>query len=189
MSEGQGGASRNADRLNEEASPPVCGVSRSSSPPTDRCSSIGAPLVFYANWQSQYAALLHEYTRSDSIRRAVRDHVFTLQDRILAAGFYGGVERFPMRQATVEVASALEGANDAYTIAARERNARHTQAFERCIRVALGHLFRAQRLEDCAPRERGGFGHSLTDRTQRIDVTGHVVSGFVKTARNRLAGA
>jgi hypothetical protein len=30
-------------------------------------------------------------------------------------------------------------------------------------------------------RERGGFGQTLADRTQRIDVTGHVVAGFIKT--------
>jgi len=144
-------------------------------------------LVFYANWQAQYGALLHEFTESDGTRSAVRDYVLALHDRILGTGFYDGVERFPTRQATVEVASALEGANDAYAIARRERNARHTRALERCIGVALGYLFRAQRLDDCTPRERGGFGHSLADRTQRIDVTGHVVSGFVKTARNRIA--
>jgi hypothetical protein len=143
-------------------------------------------LVFYSNWQSQYAALLHEHTRRDGVRRAVRDYVFALHDRILDAGFYNAVEQLPMHQATVEVACALEGITDAHTIAARERNARHMQAFERCIGMALEYLFRAQRLEDCTPRERGGFGHSLTDRTQRIDVTGHVVGGFVKTARNRV---
>jgi hypothetical protein len=147
-------------------------------------------LVFYAHWQSQYGARLHEFTKSDHLRSAVRDYVLALHDRIVDAGFCDAVERSPMGQATVEVASALEGANDAYTIAKREGDARRTQAFERCIRIALRFLLRAQRLERCTPRERGGFGDSLTERTQqRIDVTGHVVSGFVKTARNRIAGA
>jgi hypothetical protein len=33
-------------------------------------------------------------------------------------------------------------------------------------------------------RERGGFGESLQDRTQRIDVTGHAASAFMKSAQN-----
>lgn len=145
-------------------------------------------LVFYANWQSQYAALLHAHTQNETIRSAVRDHVFALHDRIVSARFYDDVERLPRRQATVEVACALEGINDAYTIAARDGDDRRVRAYERSLRIALAWLLRAQRLDDCFFRERGGFGHSLTDRTQRIDVTGHVVGGFIKTAQNRIVG-
>lgn len=141
-------------------------------------------LVFYANWQSQYAALLHAETRSDALRTAVRDYVFALHDRVRRSGFYDDIERYPLRQATVEIACALEGANDAYSIAARERDGHHMQSYEQSIQTALVWLFRAQRLEGCTPRERGGFGHSLIDRTQRIDVTGHVLAGFIKSARN-----
>lgn len=145
-------------------------------------------LVFHANWQSQYAALLHRHTTSGRVRRAVRDYVFALHDRILDARFYEEVERSPRQQATVEVACALEGVNDGYAITVHEGDQRRMRAYERCIRVALEYLFLAQRLEDCTPRERGGFGHSLVDHTQRIDVTGHVASGFIKAARNGLAG-
>lgn len=141
-------------------------------------------IVFYANWQSQYASPLHEKTRSDALRRSIAEYVFALHDRILGARFYDDVERYPQRQVTVEVACALEGLNDAYTIAAREHDGPRIQAYERCIRVALAWLLGAQRLEGCTPRERGGFGHSLRDRTQRIDVTGHVLGGFIKSARN-----
>jgi hypothetical protein len=84
----------------------------------------------------------------------------------------------------VEVACALEGLNDAYTIAVREGDTGRSAAYERCILTALSWLLRAQRLDDCTSRERGGFGHSLMDRTQRIDVTGHVVAGFIKSVRN-----
>lgn len=143
-------------------------------------------LVFHANWQSQYAALLHAHTPSAPLREAVRDYVFALHDRLLGSRYYEDIERHPMRQATVEVACALEGLNDAYTLAARERDADRLRAYERSIRTALAWLLRAQRLEDCTSRERGGFGHSLTDRTQRIDVTGHVVGGFIKSVANRL---
>lgn len=140
--------------------------------------------VFYASWQSQYGALLHVDTRRDSLRRRVRDFVFALHDRVVESGFYESVQRAPLRQSTVEVACALEGVNDAYTIAVRERDVRHIALYERCIRIALSFLLRAQCIANCAERERGGFGHSLTNRTQRIDVTGHVVGGFIKTARN-----
>ena len=34
------------------------------------------------------------------------------------------------------------------------------------------------------PREVGGFGMSFGERTQRIDVTGHAASAFMKTAGN-----
>ncbi len=140
--------------------------------------------VFYANWQSQYAALLHPSTHRAPLRNAVRDYVFGLHDRVLASQFCEDIERYPTRQATVEVACAVEGLNDAYAIAARERDADRVRAYERCIRVALAWLLRAQRLEECTSRERGGFGHSLADRTQRIDVTGHVLAGFIKSVRN-----
>jgi poly-gamma-glutamate synthesis protein (capsule biosynthesis protein) len=151
--------------------------------------ALGSDLrVFYANWQSQYAAPLHARTQSDTLRREVGDYVFALHDRILEAGFYDAIERYPMRQATVEVACGLEGLNDAYTIAARERDGDRVRAYERCIRVALAWLFRAQRLEHCTPREKGGFGHSLADRTQRIDVTGHVLAGFIKSLQNGVGG-
>jgi hypothetical protein len=139
-------------------------------------------LVFYANWQSQYASLLHERAPSAS----VCEYVFGLHDRLLGARFFDDIEREPNRQATVEVACALEGMNDAYAMALRVRDAERARAYERGIRAAVTWLLGAQRLERCTPRERGGFGHSLRDRTQRIDVTGHVVGGFIKTARNRV---
>jgi len=43
---------------------------------------------------------------------------------------------------------------------------------------------RAQRTTGCTDRERGGFGGSLAIRQQRIDVTGHVASGFIKSVEN-----
>ena len=145
-----------------------------------------ANLVFYANWQAQYAVRLHLLASTGARRQAVRDYVLALHDRIVAAGFYDEIARDPARQATVEVACALEGLADAYAIASREEDARRMDIYATCIRIALAFLFRAQRLDDCTPRERGGFGHSLIDRTQRIDVTGHVIAGFIKCARNQL---
>jgi hypothetical protein len=140
-------------------------------------------LVFYANWQSQYASLLHERARS----APVCEYVFALHDRLLGARFYDDIGRHPNRQATVEVACALEGVNDAYTMALRIGDAERTRAYEQCIRAALGWLLRAQRLDGCTPRERGGFGHSLRDRTQRIDVTGDLDGGVKQAGRNRIS--
>jgi hypothetical protein len=48
----------------------------------------------------------------------------------------------------------------------------------------LDFLLRAQRTTACTDRERGGFGGSLVNREQRIDVTGHVASGFIKCVEN-----
>lgn len=143
-------------------------------------------LVFYANWQAQAGALLHEHARSDHQRASVQDYVCSLHDRIVESGFYDRIERSPEDQATVEVACALEGVNDAYAIARSVHDADRRVTYARCIRIALAYLLRAQRIEGCTPRERGGFGHSLADRTQRIDVTGHVVAGFIKSLRNQI---
>jgi len=33
-------------------------------------------------------------------------------------------------------------------------------------------------------RERGGFGLSVDNRTQRIDITGHAASAFMKSVAN-----
>ena len=143
-------------------------------------------LVFHANWQSQYAVHLHASTRSDAIRSAVRDHVFALHDRVRDEGFYEDVERRPARQATVEVACGLEGLADAWAIASRERDEARLAAYACEVERAVAWLLRAQRLSGTA-RERGGFGHSLGDRTQRIDVTGHVLAGLVKTVEHGLA--
>jgi len=46
------------------------------------------------------------------------------------------------------------------------------------------NIIRAQRTTGCIDRERGGFGQSLAVREQRIDVAGHVTSGFMKSLEN-----
>lgn len=141
-------------------------------------------LVFYANWQAQYGSLLHEHTRSPSCRADVRDYTWSLQDHIQRSGFFDRIERDPDAQVNVEVACALEGISDAYVIAQREHDTGRIDAYARSIRIALSFLLRAQRLANCTARERGGFGQTLADRTQRVDVTGHVVAGFIKSLRN-----
>ena len=140
-------------------------------------------MVFFANWQSQAGRPLFAATSRPEVKDLVRAFLFELHDRIIASGFYDRVARRPERQACVEVACGLEGLADAYAIAVSSRD-RRTADYRRCIKTALGFLVRAQRTTDCTDRERGGFGGSLASGQQRIDVTGHVASGFIKSAEN-----
>lgn len=68
------------------------------------------------------------------------------------------------------------------------RDDEHTRRYERCIQIAPTWHLGAQRLDRCTARERGGFGHTLTERMQRIDVTGHVASEFINPAGNGITG-
>ncbi len=141
--------------------------------------------IFYANWQSQYGVRLHELTDADVLRDEVRDYLFDLHDEIVKSGFYEQIDARPHDQSTVEVASAVEGLSEAYTVAARENDQDQRQnLYGECLRTALSWLFDAQRTDTDHPRERGGFGYSLDDRTQRIDITGHAMSGLIKCAEN-----
>jgi hypothetical protein len=121
------------------------------------------------------------------VKDLVRAFVFELHDRVIESGFYDRVARKPEAQACVEVACGLEGLADAYTIAVSSQD-RRTEDYRRCILTTLGFLVRAQRTTGCTGRERGGFGGSLANREQRIDVTGHVASGFIKSVENGIDG-
>ncbi|MGC4119430.1 MAG: hypothetical protein QM765_33655 [Myxococcales bacterium] len=140
-------------------------------------------LVFFANWQSQAGRMLCESTTRAETRRFVATYLCELHDRIAEAGFYDDLARFPFAQACVEVACALEGVSDAFAVAALV-NSDRADAFRSYAQRALSLLIAAQRTVGCTPRERGGFGYSLEDRTQRVDVTGHAASGFIKCLEN-----
>jgi hypothetical protein len=140
-------------------------------------------MVFFANWQSQAGRPLFEATLKPAVKDLVRAYLYELHDRIIESGFYDRVARRPERQACVEVACGLEGLADAYAMAVSAQD-RRTAGYRRCIETALGFLVRAQRTTDCTDRERGGFGGSLASREQRIDVTGHVASSFVKSVES-----
>jgi hypothetical protein len=140
-------------------------------------------LVFFANWQSQAGRLLLEATTRPEVKQLVRAFLLELHDRIIEKGFYDSVARRPEAQACVEVACGLEGLADAYAIAASSQD-RRCADYRHCILTALDFLMTAQRTTGCTDRERGGFGGSLAIREQRIDVTGHVASGFIKGLEN-----
>lgn len=141
-------------------------------------------LVFYANWQSQAGRRLCERTQSSSVRGDAAHCMRAMHDRIMESGFYERVRREPERQVSVEVACALEGLNDLYAVSGA--SAGSTGRDRECICTGARYLLDLQRTRDAAPRERGGFGMTLGDRTQRIDVTGHAASAFMKTLENRI---
>ena len=145
-------------------------------------------LVFFANWQSQACRLLFEHANSPALAARVAEYVFGMQDRIIGRGFFDAVERSPDEQVSVEVACALEGLNDAYAIARASSDAR-AESYRRSICVGLEYLLALQCTRSAATREVGGFGMSRLDRTQRIDVTGHAASAFLKSIANSVSCA
>jgi hypothetical protein len=142
-------------------------------------------LVFFANWQSQACRLLFEYTERGTLKEEVADYVFRLHDRIIAHGFYDRLQQRPGQQVSVEVASAVEGLNEAYFMAQRSGDPR-AEHYSQCVCTGLAYLLRLQSRQDGTEKERGGFGFSLNERTQRIDITGHVASAFMKSIENRI---
>jgi hypothetical protein len=140
-------------------------------------------LVFFANWQSQACRLLFESLDTPALAARVADYMFRMHDRIIDQGFFVAVERHPGRHISVEVACAVEGLNDAYAVALASRDAR-AEPYRRAICAGLEYLLALQSTQSDATREIGGFGMSRGDRTQRIDVTGHAASGFLKSIAN-----
>jgi hypothetical protein len=107
-----------------------------------------------------------------------------MHERVIELGFYEGVRSHPERQVSVGVACALEGLNDAYAVARAMTEEDAVARYRRCICAGLAYLFDLQCTRSDRRREVGGFGMSFGERTQRIDVTGHAASAFMKTAAN-----
>lgn len=151
-----------------------------------RCGRVAdSVLVFFANWQSQACRIMFQCTPSDAIRTDVAEYVYRLHDRIIDQGFYEDIKRSPARQVSVEVACALEGLADAYALA-RARDEESVGRYGQCLCAGLAYLLRLQCTGTGTEKERGGFGMSLQDRRQRIDVTGHAASAFIKSVENRV---
>ena len=140
-------------------------------------------LVFFANWQSQACRLLFESSQSAAIKQDVANYLYRMHDQVIRQGFYESVQRHAARHASVEVACALEGLNDAYALA-RASGEPRAERYRACICAGLTYLLRLQSTQNGTERQRGGFGMSLDDRAQRIDVTGHAVSAFIKSIQN-----
>ena len=140
-------------------------------------------LVFFANWQSQYGYLLFHNSKNEELRGTLKQFLFRLHDRIESLGFYSSIQKHPDRPSTVEVACAVEGLADAYALAVFE-NDKHCANYQDCLRIGLSYLLEAQCIDNCVQRESGGFKFSLDNRTQRVDVTGHAASAFMKCLIN-----
>src|SRR6266545_6468513 len=83
--------------------------------------------------------LLFEFTTRPALKQEVAGYVYRLHDRIIERGFYEEVDRRPTRQASVEVACALEGLNDAYALA-RGANDDRVRRRRRSICAGLAYL-------------------------------------------------
>jgi hypothetical protein len=140
-------------------------------------------LVFFANWQSQACRLLFEATSTTALASRVAEYLYGMHDRIIGRGFFDAIERRPAQQISVEVACAVEGLNDAYVVALASHDAR-AKSYRRAICSGIEYLLDLQRTVSSTKREIGGFGMSRSDRTQRIDVTGHAASAFLKSLAN-----
>ncbi|SDY19746.1 hypothetical protein SAMN05421755_10116 [Nitrosomonas sp. Nm33] len=140
-------------------------------------------LVFFANWQSQACRLLFEYTQSAEIKQDITDYVCRMHDQIIQQGFYENIEHHPTLQVSVEIACALEGLNDAYALVSASGDKR-AKRYHHCICTGLAYLLKLQCTHNGTEKERGGFGLSLENRMQRIDISGHAVSAFMKSMEN-----
>jgi hypothetical protein len=146
-------------------------------------------LVFFANWQSQACRLLFEDTLDATLKRKVATYLHDMHDRIVELGFYERVRAHPERRVSVEVACAIEGLNDAYAVLRAANDKEAVDRYWPCICAGLAYLLDLQCTQSRAQREVGGFGMSFGERMQRIDVTGHAASAFMKAARNEIACA
>jgi hypothetical protein len=141
-------------------------------------------LAFFANWQSQACRPLFEDSPDATVKPAVAAYLRRMHDRIIERGFYAHLRAHPERRASVEVACALEGLIDAYAIARAENDAEAADRYRCCICEGLAYLLDSQCTQSNRAREIGGFGMSAGERMQRIDVTGHAASAFMKVVAN-----
>lgn len=132
--------------------------------------------VFFWNWQAQAGKLLYDHEPDQSIA----DYLFELHQEIVKSSFYRLLREHPEDQATVKVACALEGLSDAYILAKQADNVTMTNEFKELITIAAHHLLSIQEKKDQIGK--GGFGHGVGSwsRKQRLDITGHVQSSFIK---------
>jgi len=146
--------------------------------------------VFCANWYTQAFSLLYDYT-NEKLKQEIRKVAFEFQDRIEATSFYEDIRRNPRKCATVHVACGLEGLADAYKLLNDEEvHSPRGEKYRKYLQLMMNFLFEVQLKPGDAPTTRGigGFGHSMYHSVQRIDVTGHVASGFIKVEKLINAG-
>jgi len=156
-------------------------------------------IIFFANWMTQALTSLYRVTTNNIIKKEILKFVYAMHDKVIDAHYYSNLATTPKYYSVVEVACGLEGLTDAYWLCADhlqsleyqddqqiERNEllRRREQYRSAIGFATKFLLQVQN-KDKGP-EHGGFGHSITNPVQRIDVTGHVMNAFVKVVQYNL---
>lgn len=146
--------------------------------------------TFFANWQCQAAeALLPHMTHATRSVKILREVSRLQQEIIRHRRFWDDVVDVPQMSSIVEVACALEGLVAAYGALVKFKSMgqcvteEEMEVYEKSIVTGVEFLISVQvRHQDGGESSFavGGFGFSATDRRQRVDVTGHVCSAFLK---------
>lgn len=148
--------------------------------------------VFFANWQCQAAqALLPHMTHATRTVKILDELVRLQQEIIKHRRFWDDLADVPQMASIVEVACALEGLVAAYGALLRlgrmgqslDMSKEELETYEKCIATGVDFLISVQVKQqegDDLSNAAGGFGFSASDQRQRIDVTGHVCSAFLK---------
>lgn len=141
-------------------------------------------IVFFANWQTQALVSLYHLSEDKELRKNIKDFVLHLQDKIERTHFYKEIQQHPKRCATVHVACGLEALADACSLL-NEEDAKWKSRLVEHLQIVLSFLLEVQSKEGegVDPRAVGGFGHGMDSKTQRIDVTGHVMNGLIKVEK------
>lgn len=122
----------------------------------------------------------------------ILDELVRLQQEIIKhRRFWDDLADVPQMASIVEVACALEGLVAAYGALLRlgrmgqslDMSKEELETYEKCIATGVDFLISVQVKQqegDDLSNAAGGFGFSASDQRQRIDVTGHVCSAFLK---------
>jgi len=139
-------------------------------------------IPFYSNWQCQACKFLFQNTKDKKLATSVQHFVLQLQDELVHSRFFEYLQVYPTHYATVEVACALEGLVDAFSMC-QLQDTKRRQKYLESIRVAVEFLLQLQN-KSTDENARGGFGNSIQNQLQRGDVTGHVLNSFIKILEN-----
>ena len=142
-------------------------------------------LIFFANWQCQAGEALLKYVTDDCKARHILETMLQLQDAVVfTEKFFERIADQPEEASVVQVACGLEGLAATHSAAMRLGEESHQQraaAWEPTIITAVNFLLAVQSGSSGEDDEdaQGGFGFTMGDSRQRIDVTGHVCAGFM----------
>lgn len=148
-------------------------------------------LIFFSNWQTQAFSLFFQIlwkidtspTLNFNVDVTIKDikrYIFTLQTAVINSLTFKSLGNNNYdKLATVEVACGLESLTYALEIAYKVEPTDIAKQICVSIKHAMLFLNEVQVFEN-NKRGIGGFGQSLSNNTQRIDVTGHVSNAYLK---------